>query len=379
MATARRRQEERDSRNLDARLDQKSQINLTTSGIDATHAIIDVSDQARVSIVLTEAIAASWTTGEITLKRSLDRENWYDLDPTKTADAPAEFWDLNVEDANYIAIDVTTVASLSTRVLWSAKTYSPNSGGEVSTDPNDPLVVTQSLQLPRGTIKFGRNDALGTSTETFWSVGGNYTGFLSAATTLSVVSTDANDTAAGSGCQTVTITGLDANWDVQVEEVTMNGLTPVVTSTTWIRVYRVFAQDNGTYLGANVGVVDASSTGAGTPLMARMELGAGQTQMAVFSVPRNTRAYIKAFALRANTNQSITARICLQPRPDIVSTPFHSSRVYIEAADFEGAAQGTMYVSQPGIGPFDIFVQGEASSGTAKVSATFQVQLEEAI
>lgn len=124
MASPRTTQQERDARNLDPRPDQKGEINLTNAGIDGRGAIIDVRDQSHVSVVLTEAIAASWTTGVVTIKRSIDRENWYALSTPQAASAPAEFWGLDVEDANYLALDVTTTAGASTRVRWNAKTYS---------------------------------------------------------------------------------------------------------------------------------------------------------------------------------------------------------------------------------------------------------------
>jgi hypothetical protein len=52
---------------------------------------------------------------------------------------------------------------------------------------------------------------------------------------LSVVSTSANDTAAGTGIRTVDIHYLDANLVEQTETVTMNGVTPVLTIATNIR------------------------------------------------------------------------------------------------------------------------------------------------
>lgn len=52
---------------------------------------------------------------------------------------------------------------------------------------------------------------------------------------MSVVSTSANDTAAGTGIRTVDIHYLDANLAEQMETVTMNGTTPVLTVATNIR------------------------------------------------------------------------------------------------------------------------------------------------
>ena len=53
--------------------------------------------------------------------------------------------------------------------------------------------------------------------------------YLAAASLLQVSSGSANDTAAGTGARTVTIVGLDANYNVISETLTMNGVTPVQT------------------------------------------------------------------------------------------------------------------------------------------------------
>ena len=87
------------------------------------------------------------------------------------------------------------------------------------------------LQVSRGQIQgherfcpFGFNDAVGSSAETIWSVGGTYT-FPSTATAVTVVSASANDdgSPAGTGAQTVTIEGLDSSYAKVSETVTMNG------------------------------------------------------------------------------------------------------------------------------------------------------------
>ena len=94
------------------------------------------------------------------------------------------------------------------------------------------------LQVSRGQITmherfcpFGFNDAVGSSAETIWSVGGTYT-FPSTATALTVVSSSANDDGnpVGTGARTVTIEGLDANYLPVSETVTMNGTTDVTTT-----------------------------------------------------------------------------------------------------------------------------------------------------
>lgn len=55
---------------------------------------------------------------------------------------------------------------------------------------------------------------------------------------IKVTSTNANDTAAGTGARTILIEGLDGNYDEISEIVTMNGLTTVLTTQLFLRINR---------------------------------------------------------------------------------------------------------------------------------------------
>ncbi len=60
--------------------------------------------------------------------------------------------------------------------------------------------------------KFGRNPSVGGAPETVWMQGGVYS-YLTSASTVYVSSDDADDAAAGTGARTVTVLGLDANYN----------------------------------------------------------------------------------------------------------------------------------------------------------------------
>lgn len=81
---------------------------------------------------------------------------------------------------------------------------------------------------------YGRKATTGADSGILWPDGA----FVFPATSgvqMSVVSTSANDAAAGSGIRTMDIHYLDANLASQVETVTLNGTTPVLTVATNIR------------------------------------------------------------------------------------------------------------------------------------------------
>lgn len=135
--------------------------------------------------------------------------------------------------------------------------------------------------------KWGYNADIDIGTETVWSVGGTFTR-MTTARTLSVVSTDTNDTSAGTGAQSIIIYGVDANWKSQTVVVTMNGTTPVVTAETWMGVNRmaIYAAGSG---GVNAGTITATAT---TDLTTQGEIptGTGASQQAIFFVQADHQA-----------------------------------------------------------------------------------------
>lgn len=103
--------------------------------------------------------------------------------------------------------------------------------------------------------KFGHNLAIGTSAyEPVWSEGGDYPGWLDAAVTVSIASTDAGDTAAGDGARTVTVSGLDDDLLEIKTTATMNGTTPVVLPIDFRRTFRLRTATFGAN-GGNDGII----------------------------------------------------------------------------------------------------------------------------
>jgi hypothetical protein len=82
---------------------------------------------------------------------------------------------------------------------------------------------------------FGERELVGSTTnQIIWS-NGAFSAPHPTGIQISVVSTSANDSAAGTGIRTLEIHYLDANLDEKFEVITMTGLTPVLTVATDIR------------------------------------------------------------------------------------------------------------------------------------------------
>lgn len=144
--------------------------------------------------------------------------------------------------------------------------------------------------------KFGRNPDIDTGTvpEDVWEGGGLYTGFAAAAETLQVFSSSANDTAAGSGARTFRITGLDSSYNVIQEIVTLNGVTPVTTSQTFLRAHTAQVLTSGSSNAAfNAGTITVRQSTTTTNVMLVMDIGTNQTNCSAYTVPAGYTAYMQ--------------------------------------------------------------------------------------
>ena len=130
-----------------------------------------------------------------------------------------------------------------------------------------------------GIQKFGYNGSVGTSFETIWDGGGDYT-FISSAGTATATSSDTDDNTG-----TVEIQGLDSNYDLATETLTIGGS---ASSTSFIRVFRA-KMVNANTGDANVGTITITVS---STTVAQIEPTYGQTLMSVYTVPRKYQAYL---------------------------------------------------------------------------------------
>lgn len=114
--------------------------------------------------------------------------------------------------------------------------------GKVSSVTQRGLYEPFELQVSRGQISFHRNVTVfgfnpdvDTTQVSVWPLPSLIT-FPASALQMTVSSSSANDTAAGTGARTVVVQGLDANYNEVTETVTMNGQTAVTMTASLLRV-----------------------------------------------------------------------------------------------------------------------------------------------
>ena len=158
--------------------------------------------------------------------------------------------------------------------------------------------------------KFGQNASVGNSIETIWLEGGLYV-YPPSATTMTVSSSDANDTSAGTGARTVLISGLDGSYNEISETITMNGQTPVTTSNSYLRVNRALVLTAGSG-GVNAGIiyVGTGTVTSGVPANKYTTIngdGTNQSLQAFWTVPAGYTAYIYQTNISTGTSSATPA------------------------------------------------------------------------
>ena len=109
---------------------------------------------------------------------------------------------------------------------------------------NDLYVTSGKIKGHSVIHKFGHNLDIDSSFETIWSFGGNYS-FLESPTILKISSSDTNDSSLDTGARTITIQGLNSEYNEVEELITLNGQTAVNTQNTYLRIHRMFVKTAG--------------------------------------------------------------------------------------------------------------------------------------
>lgn len=197
------------------------------------------------------------------------------------------------------------------------------------------------------------------NTGTVWDVNDTTYPWSSWATagTLSIPAVNASD----NGKQ-VTIQGLDANYGLQNETVTVSSSGATATTNSFIRVYNVYT--DGTAVG-NINVQKSAVT------VARIVAGSTQTEMAIYTIPAGYTGYLLKGTTSCQDGADATGNMYVREFGDIFRVG-HS---------FEVAGKGGQYTYDFGVAikipeKSDIDVRAKVRSNNARVTAAFDLILD---
>ncbi len=184
-----------------------------------------------------------------------------------------------------------------------------------------------------------------------------------------------NDGLANTGARKVHIYGLDANWDMQDEEISLTGTARSVGS--YLRVFRMKVTEWGS-LQQNENDIRGFGTASGTDV-AQINAGNNQTLMAIYTVPNGYTAFITQYYCSVNraspSNVSFDIRLLVRPSADVTNNGYQVKNVrgmYINQNHLEHNFSPYLKVEEKS----DIVMRGtDCTDNNTDVSAGFDLIL----
>lgn len=173
----------------------------------------------------------------------------------------------SVDDPNYIVVqEIKEIEQMFGG--WQRRTYEVPDGRLVQAEREIQSLTGDVVSIDKkakSLIKFGKSAELTANTlETVWTVGGNEN-YVTDNTIEYISSSSASDTQTIKlECHTVTGTGTDSKFTFLVQEVTLNGQTPVALDTPVARVSHAY-NSNGTEIVGRITVYENTSVVGGVP------------------------------------------------------------------------------------------------------------------
>ena len=221
------------------------------------------------------------------------------------------------------------------------------------------------LSIQRGNVgnfsgvhKFGLNTSVGSGAfETVWDGNNTYT-YPSSSGTATATSSDSDDNTG-----TVKVFGLDSNYDLAEETLTIGGS---AGSVSFIRVFRVLMKTANTG-NANVGTITITVS---STTVAQILPTYGQTLMAIYTVPRKYQAYL--VQLDVGSSKDLENEIKFRIK-QIDNGNVWNTRSFITARG--GFTEKNYHVPEIILEKTDIEMRAK-SSATSSISGGFELILE---
>jgi len=166
---------------------------------------------------------------------------------------------------------------------------------------------------------------------------------------------------------TVTVQGLDQDWNFQSEEIVINGADTAGVAL-WRRVYRAFVTTGGI---TNTGNIDIEAGGVGGTIIARIQAGLGQTLMAVYTVPKNYTAFITKGVMTVQANADATGNMFVRYKNQDAFRIGHSFEVSGSGGPY--TYDFTIPIKLPSMS--DIDIRATVRSNNARITAAFDMIL----
>ena len=169
---------------------------------------------------------------------------------------------------------------------------------------------------------------------------------------------------------TVFIQGLDADYNLQSEVVTLDAVDPsttaVASSNTYIRLFRMY----NTSSQQEVGDISAHYGSSSGTKVAQITAGEGQTLMAVYTIPAGHVGLLVEWDFSGSANAALDARLLVRPSGNVF-------RNQHQAATYGGQYNKEFTVPLRFTEKSDIDVRVTAGTGSATIGSNFELVVVE--
>ncbi len=176
----------------------------------------------------------------------------------------------------------------------------------------------------------------------------------------------------------VEIQGLDTNYDLTVQTVTLTGRTAAVLGTSLVRVFRIKNVGSTDLVGTVSCYVDSAISGGvvsdKTKVRAVVTIGHNQTLMAVYTIPNGKTGYMRSWYASASGARRTSAHIVhLEARP--FGGVFQTKHVSALQTDGTSQIQHEYIEPQPFAAKTDLEMHANTDVNLAGISAGFDIVL----
>ena len=186
------------------------------------------------------------------------------------------------------------------------------------------LVGMGRVRNAYSTIKFAAATAIGVTERDVWMYSTDLV-YLNTPELITVVSDSLEDNVVGTGAYTVCIKGLDVNWNLQEEIVTLTGITAASTTNSYRRILHAYIDTSATIAGAAGNITCKASTSL--TVQAYIAYQTNQTLMSHFTTPANMVGLIFGATLGAPSGKSLHFHIKVKDATN-TNKPFLVERAF---------------------------------------------------
>lgn len=227
---------------------------------------------------------------------------------------------------------------------------------------NQGLITGQSMMH-----KFGASTTVTSTERDVWNAPTNVDlVFQTVAAQYDIVSADVNDDVAGTGARTITLEGLDADFNELSETINLDGTTLVTTIGSFIRLNRAKIYDVGTYGGTNAGLITIRVTGSGDP-QGYITAGKGQTRKAHYTIPAGKTAYMTRSNITMETGKTVTLDMHVRERADVILAPFKPNLAKHDWAGLDTPFENIINANHVFPEKTDVWFQSSVASGAPAI------------